>query len=491
MKKNISLYEQAIIEEKRRKIQSLKGDFDIRKKYSDQIKILLPEITWKEKQLKYINARQLVKWYLGGYKSGKTFTGIALDIWLAYINRPQPGILVHQTMDGNEITIIPLIQELCNKNGIYYEVKKMRTKFKVVFKFGTTSADWGHLILASGDRPESLKGPKLAFGHIDEPFIQKEEISEVVLSRLAESRAKLRMLQYTGTPEPEHMSWGFDIVDKEFEDNDERFITTVSTREVAEYLAPGYIQDMERNLSPEKVQTFIDGKYRNLSQGKVYSSFDRAENVKHIDLKYFDDKADTEMVIGFDFNVNQMSAALYFIHGRMKYQMREYRIRSRSNTKEICMMIIQSMREEKLIKKNGYTKFGRSIIITGDAAGKAHSTKSNKSDYEIILREFENEDIQVTMYVPDSNPAVRDRVNYVNMQFENKTLVINYECKTTIRDRELTSWKMGADGFFIDKSKAELTHLSDAADYSVWNTQQMTSDEDKDEGKIWVELRGR
>ena len=489
MRRKLSLYEQAVIEEKRRKVTGLKGGFNPKKKYSEQMGTLLPSIIWKPKQEQYINAKQFIKWYLGGYKSGKSFTGVSVDTWLAYVNRPYPGILVHPTMDGNEITIIPLIQEICDLNGIHFEIKKLRTKFNVVFKFGMQPADWGHLILASGDVPKSLKGPKLSFGHIDEPFIQKQEIMQVVMSRLAEARSKLRMLQITGTPEPEHMNWGFDIVDKEFEDSPDRFITTVSAREVAEYLAPGYIEEMERSLPPEQVQVFVDGKYRNLSQGKVYEPFDREKNVKHLEVKDFG--LDTEVVLGFDFNVNQMSAVLLFINGRMKRQMREYRIRGRSNTQEICQMIILHLRAEKIIGETGWTKWKKSLIVTGDAAGKAKSTKSNKSDYEIIVKEFDDAGVHINLYVPDSNPAIRDRVNYVNMQFANESFIVNDECRITIRDRELVSWKLGADGFSIDKSKAELTHLSDAADYSVWNTQQMTSDEDKDEGKIWVELRGR
>ena len=131
------------------------------------------------------------------------------------------------------------------------------------------------------------------------------------------------------------------------------------------------------------------------------------------------------------------------------------------------------------------------MIVTGDAAGKAKSTKSNKSDYEIIVKEFDDAGIHINIYVPDSNPAIRDRVNYVNMQFANESFIVNDECRITIRDRELVSWKMGADGFSIDKSKAELTHLSDAADYAVYNTQMMTAGEGESGGGIYAEYRGR
>lgn len=482
--KKISLLKQAEIESKKRQMSVVKGGYKAKEPLLNLLNRLLPAYTFKPKQVQFINAKQLVAWYLGGYKSGKSFTGVCLDIALAYINRPYPGILVHPTMDGNEITVLPLIDEICTENGIEYEVKKLSTKFKVVFKFGMDKRDWGVLLVASGDKPKSLKGPKLAFGHIDEPLVMKEEITEVIISRLAEMRATLRRLLYTGTPEPEHMQWGFDIVDKEFEDSEDRFITTMSTREVAEFLAPGYIEGMVKNLSPERVETFVDGKYRNLSQGKVYQSFNKKTCVMDAALiKNYKDAGDSELVIGVDFNVNQMSGTLTRLSGRYKLQLKEFRIQSRSDTRELARLMINRLFDEGYLiretgKKLSKTKYGRSLIITGDASGKAHSSKSNQSDYEIIQQEFEAAGVDITIFVPDANPAVRDRVNYINMQFENETYFVSSDCPITIRDRELTSWKLGADGFFVDKSKKELTHLGDAADYPVYNTQMLTEDPD-------------
>lgn len=474
MAKKISLLDQAYIEEKRRRLKQFKSEFDLDIPFVEQVKRILPEYDFKPKQKNFINAKQFTIWYLGGYKSGKSFTGICKDIWLAYVNRPYAGMLVHPTADGIQLTIIPLIEEISEKNKIEFEVKRLSTKWIIYFKFGLQKKDWGQLILASGDVPKSLKGPKLVWGHIDEPLIMKKEITQIVHSRMAESRGKFHQVLYTGTPEPEHMQWGFDIVDTEEENIEDRFITTMSARDIAEFLRPGYIEDQEANLTAAEAATFIDGKYRNLSQGKVYHAFDRDKNTFENDnkLKKLLGK-DNEYVLSYDFNVNQMSAVLQELNGRLKIQREEYRIKSRSDTRELTEVIIQRMIQDDYIR-NGMMKNNKSIIITGDSSGKSGSTKSNLSDYQIIQRIFEKYEIKCKIYVPDSNPSIRDRVNYVNMQFDNETYYIDRKCKDTIRDRELTSWKLGADGFFVDKSKKELTHLSDAADYGIWNTQIIT-----------------
>jgi len=498
MKSKHSLAEQFAIEDKRKKLKDYKTEWDPKKPLISLFKIILPNIKWKNKQIYFINALAFIKWYLGGYKSGKTFTGVCLDIVLSFINRPFPGILVHPTSDGIDITILPLIDEICKLNKIEYEVKKLSTKWKVYFKFGLHKKDWGCLILASGDRPRSLKGPKLAWGHIDEPLIMKEEIVQVIMSRLAEFKSILQMLIFTGTPEPEHMLWGFDIVDKEEENTSKRFITTISARDIKEFLPPNYIENQEANMSPEMIATFIDGKYRNLSQGRIYFSFDREKNVfdpLNMPKLHIPEDTEREHIISYDFNVNQMSAVLWELAGRFKFQFEEFRIQSRSNTKELSGLIINRLHTDGYLMLNEndgfyYSKHGKSFIITGDATGKSGSSKSNLSDYEIIQECFEEAKIMAYIAVEESNPAIRDRVNYMNTEFSLGYCLISEKCKLSIRDRELGSWKLGADGFVPDKSKKEISHLNDAGDYGVYNTRMITELEGS-EGNVDIVGSGR
>ena len=476
----LTLQQQAHIEQKRRQMKMLSTDYDPTVANVVQIKNLLPEYTFIDKQQAYINAKQFVSWLLGGYKSGKTFVGICFDIFLAFVNRPYPGILVHPTMDGNTITILPLIDEICEKNRIEYSVRKLATKYIVTFKFGLNKKDWGNLILASGDKPKSLKGPKTAFAHIDEPLVMSEEIFNVIMTRNAHAGAKLRRLQLTGTPEPAHMKWGFDVVDKVNENSKQRFLTTISTREVKQYLPAGYIEENEKNMTPEEILTFIDGLYRNLAGGRVYPNFHRDKNTfKTTTLKHdFSLAPFREFVLNYDFNVAHMSLGVQELAGKFKFKHREFRIEGRSDTREATKLAIESMIQEGYLVKqrNGeyFTKFNTSLIITGDASGESGSSKSKESDYEQIMEILDKYKISYTFAVPKANPPVRTRTNYVDSEFYNKTYFISENCPVAIRDRELMVWKKGAEGFFIDKSKPEISHMGESDDYGLWNTRVLT-----------------
>lgn len=112
----------------------------------------------------------------------------------------------------------------------------------------------------------------------------------------------------------------------------------------------------------------------------------------------------------------------------------------------------------------------------------------------IIKEWFLNSGIKFTFAVPNENPAVRDRVNYTNKLFEQKRFYICENCKWSIRDRELVGWKRTSsniEGFHIDKSKKDLSHLSDAGDYALWNTRTITDEELQDSGRVIVGRRER
>lgn len=480
--RRVSLLEQAELEMKRRQLASYGEQFQPDVPYADQLERILPNIKWIDKQKAFINARQFEKWLKGGYKSSKSFTGVAYDIWLSYVNKPYPGILVHPTADGIDITILPLIEEHCQENKIEYEIKKLSTKWKVFFKFGIHKRDWGQLILASGDRPKSLKGPKLAFGHIDEPLIMDEEINEIIVSRLAEAKGKLNQLIYTGTPEPLNMKWGFDIAEMIHVDNEDMYLETISTMDVKQFLPDGYVENMMKKFTPEQIEAFIHGRHVNMSQFRCYPNF-KKDTCVYDPLEAGELEGDIELILGFDFNVKQMSSVLIERAGREKRQCEEFRIQSRSSTHELAKLTFDRMIQLGYLVNDGSkvrTKYGKSLIICGDASGKAGSSKSLLSDYEIIMEIMDNfagdMGIDYVFQVPEANPAVRDRTNYVDKEFETGFFKISNKCPLSIRDRELTQWKQGAAGFFVDKSKAEISHLADAGDYAVFNTQILDDD---------------
>ena len=80
----------------------------------------------------------------------------------------------------------------------------------------------------------------------------------------------------------------------------------------------------------------------------------------------------------------------------------------------------------------------------------------------------------MSYHVPNSNPAVRDRVNAVNGMLCNqqgqRRLLVNPGCKQLIQDLERVSWKADSHDNLLpqlDKTNPGLTHVSDALGYLI------------------------
>lgn len=348
--------------------------------------------------------------------------------------------------------------------------------------FGTGPQNTGNIILIG---QKFFKGVTVAAVGLDEPFSQRKETYENLIARARSGKAARQEIFWAGTPEPENMEWGFEFFEQDH-DSKELFTITVPTYE-NKYLSKGYLKSLENTYDAKTKEVYMMGKYMSLSQGKVYFGFDREKNTLLIDD--IDNKKDglLEIIISFDFNVDPMTAVEILIDRKTgtRYQIDEYLIHS-SNTDELCESLITSL-------DNKYDPDKISLIITGDASGRSRKSASfGKSDYMIIKEWFVRSGLRFTFALPSENPPVRDRVNYSNKLFEQKKFYICENCKWSIRDRELVGWKKSSgniEGFHIDKSKKDLSHLSDAADYGLWNTRVLVDNEFEDGQGIYFRKR--
>jgi hypothetical protein len=330
----------------------------------------------------------------------------------------------------------------------------------------------------------------------------------VVVSRISEANAIMRHLLFTGTFEPFHMTWGFDLAKESnaplpcqsIESSKDRFIIKASTHENL-YLPENYVKNLESQYDKRNREVYIKGNYINMNLNSVYTfsnenicSDDFASNFVVIPPYERGLEGCSNLILSFDFNVNPICAVLLVQSGNTYLQIEEFKVNN-SYTEELCRLIIPMLITQGYLiplNKGGrglffQTVYNNSLIITGDASGRGRKTSSPMSDYQIIFEQFANEKIEFTKIIPPSNPEVRDRVNYINKLLQTKNFLIHKRCEHSIRDREFVQWKMGADGFFIDKSKKDLTHLSEACDYGIWNTRILT--DNIEENKINYEFR--
>jgi hypothetical protein len=209
--------------------------------------------------------------------------------------------------------------------------------------------------------------------------------------------------------------------------------------------------------------------------GRAYFAFPRVANLKpgvylpHLPLYW-----------SLDFNVNPMCSVICQVEdtttrdmamvGRSLSVVRvlDEIILPNSNTEEACR-VFQERTAPWIARQNSVE-----LRIYGDAAGGARST-AGKSDYQIIKEFFRRApEFQVTYHVPQANPKVRDRINAVNSKQRNALdmvgLLADPKCKRLMRDLEQVAWKADSNGRMtgeIDKSNAELTHVSDALGYLI------------------------
>ena len=372
-----------------------------------------------------------IKLLVGGYGCGKTYIGALRAIYLSYINRSKPGQYVSPTYAMARKTIIPTIKEICLRSGLELVHNKTYHEFIIT--------NWDGLFwVGSGDDPDSLRGPNLAWAGIDEPFIQSKDVLEQMLARIRPVTENSELF-LTGTPE--ELNWGYDIAQNDGGRYDIGFVKG-KTKDNP-YVGNEYYQNLFNAYTDEMRAAYLDGDFINLKLGRAYKPFDRDRHVKHQDIKDKEDKYVFEICAGLDFNVDYMSAEI-FAHGNGWIHFFDEIRLSNSNSFELSNAL--------------FNKYPR-IKVFQDATGALRKSSSTKSDHAIFAEKG------FAIYARRANPAVMDRVNSFNSMLINDRITIEPgTCEYLVKDLERVVFSSGD----LDKrSDPALTHASDAAGYPV------------------------
>lgn len=437
-------------------------------KGSSLVSALLPQYVPHPKMKQWHDATQTHKGIKGGVRSGKTYTLGAEAIVLSYLNRPFYHLSISPSFDNACETYVENLEDLCKMNGLTYEWRKSLNLFTI--HWGSRDSDIARILVHGMD--SNFKGVTAASGDLNEPFSISEKSFKVWWERISHPRAKRLARTWGGTAEPDKMQWGWEYFEKEKENRDDFYSDTLETYDNT-HLSADYIKGLESIYTAKDREVYMQGKCINLGTQAVYHAFDRQTRMMDsLKLSELLIRKPYELCLSYDFNTNPMTAILIAIINRRRYVVEEFAI-SKSSTRELCRLVINRLEDKHYLRTTH-----ASIIITGDASGKSGSSKSNLNDYEQIMEEFGSAGIDYALVVPEANPPVRDTVNYVNNEFEKDALYISSECRGLMRDLELVAWKQGADGFHIDKSKKDLTHLSDCLRYGCHNTRVLTDQDD-------------
>jgi hypothetical protein len=218
-----------------------------------------------------------------------------------------------------------------------------------------------------------------------------------------------------------------------------------------EYL--GFIEREAARMSSPQFRQLYDAEWVDWNQLPAYG-FDRGRHVQ----PHADDPS-LDLDLSCDFNVDPMCWTIGQHKGLEAWEIDELVLEGGATTQAAADEFVRRYADPK-----------RNVEIYGDASGKARTTKSLNTDYEIIRTVLTPHFNEVRMSVPASNPGVGERLNAVNallMPADGSAprYTVDPSCKTLINDLARVSLRPGTRD--LDKRNKRLTHASDAAGYRL------------------------
>lgn len=361
-------------------------------------------------QLEFINddyTRQLA--LVGGFGCGKTHSFCLKAIDLASKNIGYTGLLLEPTYGMIEDTLAPQMQSLLHEYNIPFTVKMSTWHFQLHFKTGIA-----HIKMRSAENHMKIRGMNLAFAGIDEVDTIKPDVA-LAAWRSCQSRLRLgNVFQLFTTSTPE----GFGFLYKHFEKEQKENRRLIRARTYDNpFLPEEFIEDLRDDYPPALLDAYLEGKFVNLTQGVVYTSFDRELNNTELDYEWVLDQEKRHphnskytLHIGQDFNVGKCYSGIHIIVDKKPYAIAE---------------LAESKNTEHVIERIKSLYPDRHIIVYPDSSGK--NERSNASQTDITL--LKNAGFKLKY--PNKNPFIKNRVGSVNAMLCNANKERRYFINTT------------------------------------------------------------
>ena len=318
-------------------------------------------------------------------------------------------------------------------NRLNWIAKTNESRLELTLVNGST------ISLRSGDNPDTLRGGGYDFVVFDETQDLKPELWFEVVRPALSAQKPPGSAMFAGTPKG--FNWFHDLFllgKNEDPDWSSFQYTTLEGGQVPASEVEAAKRDLdERTFRQEYMASF-----------ETYSGI-IAYNFSDDHIVKWNPQPIKQVLIGMDFNVQPMSAAVTVRQGDTLHVIDEIVMNS-SNTEEMCEEI-----------KNRYA--GIQTFVFPDPSGKARKTSAGgKTDHNIL------ENAGFIVKARNSHPAVKDRINALNSLLLNsngqKRLYIDPKCRETIKSLRRHAYKEGT--MVVDKSTG-VDHQFDALSYAV------------------------
>lgn len=369
-----------------------------------------------------------------GYGAGKTHALVMKMFQLCSLNSGLPGGLLVPDLKMFKRDVLPMVRDICAENEIEMSFNKQDSSFHFP-ETGSTI-----LVFHSEDDGASIRGPNLAFGLINEVTLCTEGAFKAFLARIRLKSAPARQLAMSGTPEGFGWAYRYFFEDPR-QDTDLIFGDTRANTHVAE----DYVQMLLNSYDEKMIQQYVEGKFVNLIGNQAAYAFDRK---KHID-KALEINKDEPIWVSLDFNVSPMAATIWNkapAGSKVILKAVDEICLNSSNTMELC----------ETLKQRLPFRDPSQIVIYPDPAGRASSTKSHFSDFDILRN------AGFTQMKFKGQVSVRDCMNALNAMLSRNEIMVSHKCKNLIADLEQCTLKE-SDTFEIDKKDPRRSHWLDGA----------------------------
>lgn len=380
-------------------------------------------------QREFINSTAKHTALIGGFGSGKSHCGVDKTI-IKKMMLPNVSCAYYLPTYGLiQDVAIPKFTAQLLKFGIDFTINRSDNVIKTKY---------GNILLRNMSDPERIIGYEVGYSLIDETdILSKDKMADVFMKIIGRNRSVLPkgMINQTdvvGTPEG--FKWLYEFFIKNASES--KHVIKAKTFDNP-FLPDGYIETLKETYTESQVTAYLNGDFVNLNSQSVYTSYNRkAHRTDALPLP-------NEMLyVGLDFNITNMNAVVHVKRNNKLYAVGE--IHGGYDTQTICDNL-----------KENYPN--HQIRINPDASGNARST-SGASDFAILKANGFFVD------APKKNPAVQERVNSVNLAFQNDSYYVNDKsCPNFAEALENQAYRNG-----VPDKQSGFDHITEAGGYCVF-----------------------
>jgi len=384
-------------------------------------------------QFKYINSTAKFPALVAGFGAGKTEAAIQRCI-IGKLRSPETNRGFYEpTYDLIRMIAWPRFEEALTTLGIPY--KLMKSPLNCI-----CLGQYGQIIFRSMENTNRIIGYEHADADIDElDTLKADDAASAFRAIMARNRqtkpnGEPNTIGVTTTPE------GFKFVYQTWKRDPKRGYEIIQAPTSSNpHLPSDYLDNLKDIYPTQLLNAYIKGEFVNLTQGTVYTGYDRVKNASQETV------GDREQLyVGMDFNVTNMSAVVYVKRGATWHAV-----------DELCRIYDTPAMIQALKANYPYNP----INVYPDASGRSRKTV-DASVSDITLLESAGFGIRVNK----KNPFIKDRVMAANSSFESLAVMINCEsCQELAGNLEQLSY----DSNGVPDKQSGLDHLIDAATYPI------------------------